>query len=147
MQLSTNTSVKTTIWLPGKGKGKARPRKCGNAYVLPKDYRDAKDRTVTQMILQCIDPIDYPCKITCYFVNFKSSDCDNLIGFYLDALVQAGVLQNDSSSHVVGCSGRFVQTSNRKQRKSCIGTVIQIEKADIGSIDLDAVLGEIEHCA
>lgn len=143
---SINTPVKTTIWIAGKGKGKARPRMCGNAYVLPKDYRDLKNRCVSQVILQCIKPVEYPCKIACYFVNFKSSDCDNLIGFYIDVLVNAGVLQNDSSKYVTGCTGQFVQTSNKKERKFCIGTVIQIEKAEISSISLDDFL-KLNYCA
>lgn len=142
-----NTSVKTTIWIPGKGKGKARPRMCGNAYVLPKDYRELKERTVNTIILQGIKLIDYPCKVKCYFVNFKSSDCDNLIGFYIDALVNAKVLQNDSSKYVTECSGKFVQTRIKKERHLHIGTLIEIEKSAIDYIYLDDVLDNFLNCA
>lgn len=72
MTTTTIASPVTSLWLPGKGKGKARPRKCGNAYALPKEYRSTKEKCVTQIILHGIQPITYQCCVECKFVNFKN---------------------------------------------------------------------------
>ncbi|MBR8841176.1 MAG: hypothetical protein DSM106950_46375 [Stigonema ocellatum SAG 48.90 = DSM 106950] len=57
----------------------------------------------------------------CYFVNFFSSDSDNLTGSVLDCLVEAEVLANDSSGYVVGCSGEFVKQRKQRNQDKVVG--------------------------
>jgi hypothetical protein len=84
-----------------------------------------------------LPPAPVPAKVDCYFVNFLSSDSDNLTGAVLDALVEAGILQNDSSSYVIASTGAFAKTRKRKGRDKPLGILIRIFPAQVEHLDLD----------
>jgi Holliday junction resolvase RusA-like endonuclease len=124
--------VKHQIWVSGRGKGKQRPRstKSGSVYMAA-DYKSYVFHCMNQISKQ-LDPLpNKQYKITCYFVNFKSSDADNLTGTLLDALVKAKLLKNDSSSHVVAACGYFAESEDASQ----VGVLIEIEEAEIVKVD------------
>jgi len=77
-----------------------------------------------------------PAKVDCFFVNFFSSDSDNLTGSVLDALVEAEILQNDSSGYVVASTGTFVKTRKRRGQDKPVGILIRITPAQIEYLDL-----------
>ncbi|GIW59500.1 MAG: hypothetical protein KatS3mg087_0566 [Patescibacteria group bacterium] len=131
----------TTIWLNDRGVGKGRPRFSRNGVVHTCDrYGKWKQNAIAQIKKQCIQKIATPCFVECLFVNFASSDSDNLQGSVLDALVQSGVLENDSSSYVVGCSGKFVKARKKRGQDKVQGILIRITPASIEYIDFDAEL-------
>jgi len=129
-----------TIWIPGKGLGKRRGTYYNGRMILPEKYRNRKNEMVSD-IFNNVDmsamPLNYACDIKCYFVNFLTSDSDNLTGMYIDALVTAGVLKNDSSSYVVSSMGKFVETQSKKKdiKKGYLGTLIEIKQAKVDYIN------------
>lgn len=130
-----------TIWLNGRGVGKGRPRFSKNGAIHTCDrYGKWKRDAIAQIKKQCIQKLVTPCFIECLFVNFASSDSDNLQGSVLDALVQAGVLENDSSGYVVGCSGRFVKARKKRGQDKIQGILIRLVPASIEYIDFDQEL-------
>jgi hypothetical protein len=70
------------------------------------------------------------------FVNFFSSDSDNLIGSVLDALVESDILQNDSSGYVVASTGTFAKTRKHRGQDRPVGILIRITPAQIEYLDL-----------
>jgi hypothetical protein len=68
---------------------------------------------------QFFPPAPKPSKIVSKFVNFFSSDSDNLQGGVLDAM-NGVYLEGDSSSFVTGSRGKFCKT-RRKFPTSLIG--------------------------
>lgn len=122
------------IWLPGRGVGKARPRfSKGRVYTADK-YGQWKREAIARLLTLKLPPAPKPCFIECYFVNFLSSDADNLQGAVMDAMVQAEYLKNDSSSYVVGCSRVFVKQGRGKGK--AIGILIRVTPASIGILSL-----------
>lgn len=131
------------FWLPGKGIGKARGRYSSvtKTVYLPENYALWKQTAFcyirTQMMLYDIWEAPKPVSITCDFVNFRSSDSDNLTGSVLDVLVDAQFLGNDSSSNVVESSGRFVKVRKKRGEDKKVGILVKVyAKKDIEIIEL-----------
>lgn len=128
-----------SIWIAGRGVGKARPRfslRSGSVHTALR-YSQWKCDAILQMKALKLPPAPIPAKVECLFVNFFSSDADNLIGSVLDALVGADILQNDSSGYVVASSGTFVKTRKRRGQDKPVGILIQITPAQIEYLDLE----------
>jgi hypothetical protein len=126
------------IWLQGRGVGKARPRfGRGGVIHTASRYGEWKNGAVLQLVALKLPPAPVPARVDCTFVNFFSSDADNLSGSVLDSLVEAGVLQNDSSSYVVSCSGSFARTRKRRGQDKPVGILIRITPAEIEYLDLE----------
>ncbi len=100
-------------------------------------YGAWKSDAVLQLIRLNLPEAPKPARIECYFVNFASSDVDNLVGAVLDALVQGGVLGNDSSSYITAASGTFARTKGKRGEEKPIGVLVRILPAQIEYIDLD----------
>ncbi len=100
-------------------------------------YSKWKNSAVLQLVAMKLPPAPIPAKIDCTFVNFFSSDADNLSGSVLDSLVEAGILRNDSSSYVVSCSGTFAKTRKKRGCDRAVGILIRITPAEIEYVDLD----------
>ncbi|WP_414588746.1 hypothetical protein [Scytonema sp. PCC 10023] len=125
------------IWLHGRGLGKARPRfGRGGVVHTASRYSQWKNDAVLQMKALNLPPAPVPAKVDCFFVNFFSSDSDNLTGSVLDALVEAEILQNDSSGYVVASTGTFVKTRKRRGQDKPVGILIRITPAQIEYLDL-----------
>lgn len=128
------------IWLSGKGIGKARPRFSRNGVIhTASRYASWKNDAVLQMMALRLPPAPIPVRVDCTFVNFFSSDSDNLLGSVLDALVEGGILQNDSSGYVIGSSGVFVKTRKRRGEDKPVGILVRIAPAQIEYVDLEIV--------
>lgn len=126
------------IWLDGRGVGKARPRfGRGGVVHTSSRYGEWKRDAILQMKALRLPAAPVPAKVDCTFVNFFSSDSDNLIGSVLDALVQAKVLQNDSSGYVVASTGTFAKTRKRRGQDKPVGILIRISPAEIEYLDLE----------
>ena len=126
------------VWLHGRGVGKARPRfGRGGVVHTASRYSDWKRDAILQMKALKLPSAPCPARVDCTFVNFFSSDTDNLIGSVLDALVQAEILQNDSSGYVVGSSGKFVKTRKRRGEDKPVGILVKISPAQIEYFDFD----------
>lgn len=125
------------LWIPGRGVGKARPRFGKNGSIHTADnYGNWKTEAIAHLsTLSIPGTIPQPCKVKCQFVNFASSDSDNLTGSVLDALVQAEILANDSSSYVAASSGKFVKWRKRKGQEKKIGILVEISPAEIELLD------------
>jgi hypothetical protein len=117
------------FWLEGRGIGKARPRfSSGIVHTCPRYGRWKFDAIATIKKLR-LPGAPKPCFVECFFVNFLSSDADNLQGSVLDAMVQAGYLENDSSSFVVGCSGVFVKQRKVRNQEKTVGILVRVKPA------------------
>jgi Holliday junction resolvase RusA-like endonuclease len=126
------------IWISGRGVGKARPRfGRGGVVHTAQRYGDWKRDAILQMKALNLPPAPCPAKVDCFFVNFFSSDSDNLIGSVLDALVEAEILQNDSSGYVVASTGSFAKTRKRRGQDRPVGILIRISPAQIQYLDFD----------
>ncbi len=126
------------IWLDGRGIGKARPRfGRGGVVHTALRYGQWKNDAILQMKALSLPPAPIPARVDCTFVNFFSSDSDNLIGSVLDALVEAEILQNDSSGYVVASTGTFVKTRKRRGQDKPLGILIRIIRAEIEYMDFD----------
>ena len=139
--------IKTEIWIPGRGVGKGRPRFSSSGKVHTGD-RYGKWKRETIKYLNSTYPgltIQTPTYIQCYFVNFLSSDADNLIGSVLDALVQAEIIENDSSSYVPGCSGEFVKIGKPRGLEKPLGILIKARSANQTSWDYRAIAAHLPN--
>lgn len=127
------------IWLSGKAVGKARPRFSSRTGAVHTEgrYGQWKCDAVTQLRAMKLPQALTPVAVQCTFVNFFSSDSDNLLGSILDALVTAEVLKNDSSGYVVASSGAFAKTRKRRGRDKPVGVLIRIIPAQIEHLDFD----------
>jgi len=124
------------IWIPGRGVGKARPRLGRGGIIFTENRYGAWKREAARVIRELnLKPAPQPCFVECYFVNFFSSDSDNLIGSVLDCLVEAGVLANDSSGYVVGCSGEFVKQRKERNQDKQVGILVIITPAQLRSLE------------
>jgi Holliday junction resolvase RusA-like endonuclease len=122
------------LWINGRGKGKARPRRSvhsGKVY-MPEDYRYWQQLALWAIKLQMKDlpPAPESVGIECLFVNFFSSDSDNLTGAVADVLVKVGYLANDSYKFVKKSSGEFVKMRARRNQPKEIGILTNIYKRD-----------------
>lgn len=81
---------------------KARPRFDGNRVLTPKRYRDWKADAILDLKAQVPAGFQVIAKASVDIVILGSvrGDLDNLAGAVLDALVQAGILQDDRLSCV-----------------------------------------------
>jgi Holliday junction resolvase RusA-like endonuclease len=127
------------FWIPGRAIGKARPRsnfKTKTIFTSPK-YRFCKNKAIAAIALQQIflPPAPKPCEVKCLFVNFFSSDSDNLTGMILDALVDAKFLKEDSSGFVADSGGKFCKVKKKRNEEKIQGTLVTITKAEIQTID------------
>ena len=127
------------IWISGRAVGKARPRLSRYGVHTPTRYAEWKRNTILQLMALKLPPAPIPAKVDCFFVNFLSSDTDNLTGALLDSLVEAGVLKNDSSSFVASSSGTFVKTCKKRGRDKPLGVLVQIAPMQVELLDLDIV--------
>jgi len=126
-----------SIWIPDKGVGKGRPRfSNGRTYTDPR-YSRWKSAAVIHLIASKVPKITYPCFVECHFINFLSSDSDNLIGSVLDAMVEAEILSNDSSGYVVGCSGRFYKIRKQRNQPKCVGILVKVSAATVQELEID----------
>lgn len=119
---------KITIWLENKIKGKARPRfniQTGTTYHSA-DYRKFKSELIFYLQSLELPKFDKPVHISCLFVNFFTSDSDNLQGSITDALVQAGVIKNDGATPLPKSSGEFVTTIKKRGVDKEIGVIVEI---------------------
>jgi len=136
------------IWLDGRGVGKARPRfGRGGVVHTASRYGEWKRNAILQMKALRLPAAPCPAKVDCLFVNFFSSDSDNLIGSVLDALVEAEILQNDSSGYVAGSSGIFVKTRKRRGQDKPVGILVRIAPAQIEYVDLDVAIATPQSVA
>lgn len=136
------------IWIAGRGVGKARPRFGRNGAIHTCNrYGEWKANAILQLLALKLPPAPTPAKVDCFFVNFFSSDSDNLIGSVLDALVQAEILQNDSSGYVVESSGKFVKTRKKRGEEKPVGILIRISQAEVEYLDLEFISHNIQSVA
>lgn len=121
------------LWLPGKAPGKARPRysKKTRKFHLPQNYVQWKNNAIVHIKSNNFKVLPQPCFIECKFVNFASSDSDNLTGSILDAFVDAGILSGDSKSYVTGSLGRFWKIRKQRGKDKVIGILVIVTPADI----------------
>jgi Holliday junction resolvase RusA-like endonuclease len=87
---------KLQLTLTGRVIPKARPRHNGNQSYLPSSYRDWKDSAITELRCQYQGQQIAKAEIAITIVGSARGDLDNLAGAILDALVQSGVLKDDS---------------------------------------------------
>lgn len=129
------------LWIPGRGVGKGRPRFSPSGRVYTGDrYGKWKREAISHLRSQYGDvSLPAPCEISCYFVNFLSSDSDNLIGSVLDALVQAELIQNDSSSFVTGVRGHFTQIAKPRGKEKPLGILISVKQSAVTKWDYAAI--------
>src|SRR3569832_1815914 len=118
------------FWVPGRGVGKARPQLPWHGDKVYADYsQNYKDwlnfaADVIHYQAQFFPRLDQPVGVQATFVNFASSDADNLVAADLDAMT--GVyLEGDSKSFVTGVRGRFCSTSKRPGMATEVGTLIE----------------------
>lgn len=85
---------------------KARPRVTDRGTFMPAKYRDWKEEAIADLICQSrqklsVFPID-SCGIIINLLgkHSRSGDLDNVSGAILDALVQSGILRDDSMAVV-----------------------------------------------
>lgn len=121
----------TVFWLPGKGIGKARPRAnfITQTVYMPENYTDWKDFAIDVIKLQMrshLLPAPKPCRVECQFINFWSSDSDNLVGSVMDSLVKAEYMGGDSSSYVNACRGEFVKIRKKRNQPKVKGILVKI---------------------
>jgi len=134
---------KRTFWLPGRGVGKARPRtnfETGAIYTAG-NYRDWKDFAIEVIKIQMTShllPAPQPCRVECEYINFKSSDVDNLLGSVLDALHQADYLGGDSAKYVCDCQGKFAKVRKERNQPKLQGILVKIFPAQIPIIEIPA---------
>lgn len=141
--------MKTLIWIEGRGMGKARPR--GSSRVVRKNgkyiavtrfhtcpkYRRWTNGVILQLAKQKTPKFTKPVSVCCHFVNFKSSDADNISGAILDALVKFKLVQNDSSSYVTKSSGEFSKLRKLRNSPKHIGILVEIEEREIKELELE----------
>lgn len=139
--------MKTLIWIEGRGIGKARPRgsskvieKNGRAIAVTKfhtspKYRKWTNDAICQIAKQKVPKFTKPVSICCNFVNFKSSDTDNITGAILDALVKSKVILNDSSSYVIKSTGEFSKLRKLRNSPKHIGILVEIEEQEIQELE------------
>jgi Holliday junction resolvase RusA-like endonuclease len=139
--------MKTLIWIEGRGMGKARPR--GSSRVTRKNgrniavtkfhtcskYRQWTNDVIRQIAKQNTLKFTKPVSICCNFVNFKSSDTDNITGAILDALVKSKVIGNDSASYVVKSAGEFSKLRKIRNSPKQIGILVEIEEREIKELE------------
>ena len=127
------------FWVPGRGVGKARPQLHWRGDEVYADYSENyKDwlnfaADVIHYQAQFFPPVNQPVAVVSNFVNFGSSDSDNLVAATLDAMT--GVyLEGDSSSFVTGSRGRFCYTSKRPGMEKEVGILIEVYPGGIQSL-------------
>ena len=122
------------IFIPGRAVGKARPRfSKGRVYTADR-YGKWKKEAIAHIRSLNLPKAPKPCSVECYFINFFSSDTDNLQGSILDALVQSEYLENDSSSYVVGCSGVFAKQKKLRGKEKFIGVLVRVKDSEIAEL-------------
>ena len=89
-----------TLTLTGRIIPKARPRVTRGQAYLPSNYRDWKEKSITEIISQL--PLGWrPFTQACVAIQLQGSmrgDIDNISGSILDVLVQSQVLRDDRLS-------------------------------------------------
>lgn len=139
--------MKTLIWIEGRGMGKARPR--GSSRVVRKNgkyiavttfhtcpkYRKWTNDVIRQIAKQKTPKFTKPVSVSCNFVNFRSSDADNIAGAILDALVKSEIIGNDSASYVVKSAGEFSKLRKIRNSPKYIGILVEIEEREIQELD------------
>ncbi len=98
-----------TFFLEGPIVPKARARTTANGTYHPHRYKSWKENAVFDLESQYTGA---PLSGVSVSVEFhgkhrRNSDLDNMLGAILDALVQAGVLKDDSLMHVVAVAGEL----------------------------------------
>lgn len=126
--------MENIIWLPGRVIPKKRPIVTRNGTFMPKNYTNWQ-RGMIPILSEFKLP--KPCGIECYFINFAMGDIDNLVGSIMDAMVKAGSIENDSSSHVCYVSGRFIKTKKKRGEEKRVGAVIKYYESKIFEASAD----------
>jgi Holliday junction resolvase RusA-like endonuclease len=131
------------FWINERGMGKARPRKTSRSRKMhmPAKYVKWMNLAVDAIEIQMPDnaPAPVPAYVECYFLNFLSSDSDNLTGAVEDALVKAKYLGNDSSGYVVDSRGRFAKTKKRRGIPLDVGILVKVYQGEIVELEPDVV--------
>lgn len=93
---------------------KARPRNNGRQHYLPPRYRLWKQDAIAQLLPQ--RPIEPHSRVLVkiILVGKHRGDLDNLSGAILDALVQAGVIVDDSVMHIPALSVRYLPDAKQQ---------------------------------
>jgi Holliday junction resolvase RusA-like endonuclease len=125
-----------SLWIPGRGIGKARPRFINGRAITEPKYKTWKSQAISEITKQFSEPITESVRVECKFVNFASSDSDNITGSVLDALVESGLISGDSARYVVASSGKFVKTKKPKFAELPVGIWVNIEPAEIETISI-----------
>lgn len=125
------------FWIPGPGVGKGRPSihwHYGRTFVdyseSYKDWINHAAQIIEYQSNQYSSPGDSPVRVESSFVNFMSSDSDNLQGAVLDAMVGL-YLENDSSTYVTGSRGKFCKTRKRRGRNKEVGILVEVYPGEV----------------
>jgi Holliday junction resolvase RusA-like endonuclease len=106
--------------LQGEIVPKARPRFSGGHTYLPAKYRHWKEKAIEDLKAQKKElPTLSKASVTIVVHNQARGDIDNIAGAVLDALVQAGVLQDDRLSCIPELTIVCERTKD-KQKKTLI---------------------------
>jgi Holliday junction resolvase RusA-like endonuclease len=117
--MPTTHLTKLKIWLPGAVTPKARPRVTANGVYFPQKYQQWRCRAEGEIICQVYGvslPLPNPVAVRVVLQGKgHRGDLDNLAGSCLDALVSAGVLEDDRLS----CVSRLVVEHQPEGEKGC----------------------------
>lgn len=86
--------------IPGAVVPKARPRVTRNGTYMPPKYAQWKASAIALIQAKKLERVNPPYKIRVVLVGSHRGDVDNMAGSVLDALVQAGTIEGDSSNIV-----------------------------------------------
>lgn len=93
---------KFTFTIHGRAVPKKRPKIGKRGAYYPKNYTDSQDSLIEQFKVAKGDDWQKPIKVKFdwLFLGSFRGDFDNIIGAYLDAMVKAGIMQDDRLSIV-----------------------------------------------
>jgi Holliday junction resolvase RusA-like endonuclease len=112
--------------LQGEIVPKARPRFSGGRTYLPAKYRDWKTQAIEALRAQWeLGPPIAKASVTILVLNQSRGDIDNIAGAVLDALVQAGVVQDDRLSCISELTIMSEKTKDREKK-----TIVSLTAAE-----------------
>ncbi len=106
-----------TFQLSGLVTPKARPRFSGGHSYLPQGYRHWKEAAIGELTIQAqglILPLSPPVEVHIDYSGHARGDSDNLAGSILDALTGAGILADDSVTHVPRLSFQWHKSATQQ---------------------------------
>lgn len=125
--------MKTEFWLEGRVVPKARPRFNGTRAYTKGNYAAWKNDAIKNLLSLNLDSIEVPVSLSVIAVGFLRGDADNIVGSVMDALVQSGVLPNDTLSWVPKISLEY-----RKGQKGVVGVWVEIVPHQVENFSLFA---------